>query len=167
MVPPGGEVSSGVVPQLGADQGACRVCMEECDQKLVCKCNGFAHTACIQEWNKARIERGDSYQDALHCELCMSKIIRDSSSSSRSMVCSWCRIRTIFVTLLGFLVTGYMYSILTSPNAWDGIVGFIVFLALITALFIIKRIFPGCIPACIEGESERWEEGVYFPASSP
>jgi hypothetical protein len=159
----GGEV----VPQLGADQGACRVCMEECDQKLVCKCNGFAHTACIQEWNKARIQRGDSYQDALHCELCKSKIISDSPSSSRSLVCSWCRIQTICVTLLGFLIIGYMYSILTSPNAWDGIVGFIVFLALITALFIIKRFFPSCIPACFEGESERWEEGVYFPASSP
>jgi hypothetical protein len=110
--------------------------MEECEEKLGCTCNGFAHAACIREWIRARIQRGDAREDAMHCELCRSRI------KTNEPLCSWlrCRILALAFTILALLVTGCIYSvILVSLDAWDSMFGVLV-LAVFLALFSIVRV---------------------------
>ena len=122
------------------------MCMEECEEKLGCSCNGFAHAACIREWIKARIQRGDTVEDAMYCELCRSRII-----GSKQPLCSWLRFRILAVAfiIIAFLVSIYSI-ILISPDAWDSMVVIIV-LAVFLALFAIVRVLmdPLCIHACL------------------
>ena len=136
--------------------------MEECDEKLRCKCNGFAHMTCIQEWMAARVQRGDSMPDVVRCELCKSlpAVVGATAASSTSTndpdssrVCSWlrCRILGIATAIIACIVTVCVYSItLIIPDIWGGMVGVMV-IAVIVALFIIIRVLldPRCIHACL------------------
>lgn len=107
------------------------MCMEECEEKLGCSCNGFAHAACIREWIKARIQRGDAVEDAMYCELCRSRIIR-----FKQPLCSWLRVRILALAfiILAFLVSIY-WIILVSPDVLVVLV-----LAVFLALFAIGRV---------------------------
>jgi hypothetical protein len=160
--------------------GACRVCMEPCSERLGCKCNGFAHTACIQAWKDARVQRGESIQDALHCELCLALQVSPPAASLSSSttnndhhaphaqegggygeedgdyrVCSWlrCRILALVVTMLGLIITGWVYAImLISPGGWtpNGMGGILLLVIFFTLAILIRVLLdPRSINACL------------------
>jgi hypothetical protein len=159
--------------------GACRVCMEEaCVERLACKCSGFAHTTCMQQWITARLQRGESLQEALRCEICRSLLRAPSISShtphpaaslsfstdqdeeqyagdaDEGRVCSCSlrfRILATGTALLGCFVTGCVYAMFVIiPDAWDGMAGVLI-LALFLALFIVIRLLldPRSCISCI------------------
>ncbi len=121
------------------------MCLEECSEKLGCKCNGFGHAACIREWMAARLKRGDSREEALKCELCRSYI----AAADDVRVCSWrrCRILAVAAALLVFTVLGCAYSILLLSPSEHGTMTGIIVLACFLAVFSILRVLidPGCI----------------------
>jgi hypothetical protein len=147
---------------MAAAGGACRVCMEECEEKLGCSCNGFAHAACIREWIKARIQRGDTVEDAMYCELCRSRII-----TFKQPLCSWLRFR---ILALVFIILAFMVSIysiiLISPSSWDSMVVVIV-LAVFLALFAIVRVLIDhrCIHACLCHDLQYLGDAVQEPVA--
>lgn len=151
---------------MAAAGGACRVCMEECEEKLGCSCNGFAHAACIREWIKARIQRGDTVENAMYCELCRSRIL-----ISKQPLCSWLRFRILAVAfiIIAFLVSIYSI-ILISPDAWDSMV-VVMMLAVFLALFAIVRVImdPRCIYAylCLQYWGDAADEPPRVAPSLP
>jgi len=131
--------------------GACRVCLEDCAEKLACKCIGFAHSSCMREWMRARVQRGDALEDVRHCELCLA---RSTPSAGQ-----WARTRIIMTRIVSFaaLVAIGVESVtaLALNHAWNGAVGGCL-LVIMCVLYLAGRalIDSLCVDACMCSDVE-------------
>lgn len=130
------------------ENGTCRVCMEDCSEQLKCKCSGYAHGTCMREWMRARIQRGDTLEDARHCELCLAR------STPAAGVFSGVRFRILMTRLVFVLlllaIAVESFTAMVMSQGWNGGMGVFV-IVIMFVIFLITRVFTDslCVNACL------------------
>lgn len=124
----------------------CRVCLDDCEEKLLCKCQGYGHVKCIREWIKTRLNRGDRFDDVFYCEICRVPCLAER------FMCSWLHIRVMairIIMLAAVLVGGINVIIVLLPETSNVMLGLMV-VTMFTMLFVILRVLDShCIHALL------------------
>ena len=125
----------------------CRVCLDECEEKLMCKCAGFAHIECIRNWVRARINRGDRYDDVFYCEVCRVPYLPEPRCA-----CSWLHFRILamrLIMLAAVLTGGANVIIIILPDVWGVMIGLLMITMFIILYVSLRVLDRHCINACL------------------
>lgn len=125
----------------------CRVCLEDCDEPLRCKCAGYAHVVCMRDWIRARLRRGDHIEDVFYCEVCNASCL-----GTAPLTCSWLHFRIIAmrVVMLAAVITGGAnVIILILPDVWGPMVGLMMIIMFIMIYVTLRLLDRHCVNACL------------------
>ena len=128
---------------------SCRICFEDCEDKLSCGCDGHAHPACIRQWIKVRLDRGDALPQAVNCEVCTGKylgarVIQRCSTGHFAVIMTRV-LAVVTVTSGGMFI---IVNVLTDSYSPVPVMGIVLIIAFLIFTTIIRTVDQSCIDAC-------------------